>query len=98
MVLSANAWHRRARSKLIFVGPVGRQFLSAAEAETAASVLWFAAIQGIERNQDLANLAPQSCFVAAEAIECEVWQIGKTQKASRELRIRVNRRFKSIRN
>ena len=59
--------------KLTFVGPIRRQFLSAAEAETAPSVLWFAAIQGIECNQDLADLAPKSCFVAAETIEREVW-------------------------
>jgi hypothetical protein len=27
----------------------------------------FAAIQGMERNQDLANLAPKGCFISAEA-------------------------------
>ena len=48
-------------------------------------VLWLAAIQGIERNEGLANLAPKGSFIAAEAIEREVGQISKTQKATREL-------------
>ena len=30
-------------------------------------VLWLAAIQGIERNQGLANLAPKGGFIAADA-------------------------------
>ena len=41
----------------------------AAEMETAPSILWFAAIQGIKRNQDLADLAPKDCFIAVEAVE-----------------------------
>jgi hypothetical protein len=32
--------------------------LPAANSEAAASVLWFAAIEGIKRNQDLADLSP----------------------------------------
>ena len=48
----------------------------------APSFLWFAAVQGIESKQDLTNLAPKRCFVAAEAIECKVGQIGKTQKSN----------------
>jgi 4-hydroxybenzoate polyprenyltransferase len=47
---------RRAR-KSLFLGIVGRQSWPAAETETAASILWFAAIQGIKRKQDLADLA-----------------------------------------
>jgi hypothetical protein len=38
----------------------------------ACSFLWFAAIQGIKREQDLTGLAPKGCFIAAQAIECEV--------------------------
>ena len=59
---------RRAR-RLTLLGTVDRQSLPAAETETAPSVLWFAAIQGIKRNQDLADLAPKHCFIAAEAVE-----------------------------
>jgi hypothetical protein len=55
--------------------------------EIAPSVLWSAAIQGIKRNQDLADLAPKDCFVAAEAVERVVGQIGKTQIAPRELNV-----------
>ena len=51
---------RRAR-KSPFLGFVGRQSLPAAESETAASILWFAAIQGIKRKQDLVDLAQCSC-------------------------------------
>ena len=42
------------------------------EAEEGSSFLWFASIQGIEGKQDLADLAPKGCFIAAEAIEREV--------------------------
>ena len=58
--------------------------------DTAPSFLWFAAIQGIERKQDLADLAPKGCFISAEAVEREVGQIGKTQKATRELSGRID--------
>ena len=52
--------------------------LAAAEAETAPSIPWFAAIQGIKRKQDLAGLAPKGCFISAEAVERVVGQIGET--------------------
>jgi hypothetical protein len=55
----------------------------------ACSFLWFAAIQGIERKQDLAGLAPKGCLIAAQAIEREVGQIGQTQKATRESSVRT---------
>jgi hypothetical protein len=42
----------------------------------------FAAIQAVERKQDLPDLALEGCFVAARAVECGVGQIGKTQKAT----------------
>jgi hypothetical protein len=38
-----------------------------------------AAIQGIERRQDLAGLAPKRRF---EPVEYEVWQIGEPQKVA----------------
>ena len=63
----------------------GRQFLSAANMKTAPSFAWLAAIQGIERKQDLARLAPKGRFISAKAIKGEVRQIGETQKATREL-------------
>src|ERR1700751_3035518 len=52
------------RTNLILLGPVVLAYM-----EIAPSVLWFAAIQGIKRNQDLADLAPKDCFIAAEAVE-----------------------------
>ena len=55
--------------------------------------MWFAAVQGIESKQDLADLAPKRCFVAAEAIEREVGQIGQTQKATREVSGAIDGRF-----
>jgi hypothetical protein len=56
---------------LPFVGlwPLGTIII---EAEEGSSFLWFASIQGIEGKQDLADLAPKGCFIAAEAIEREV--------------------------
>ena len=64
-----------------------RQVLPTADKETAPSILWFAAIQGIKRNQDLADLPPKDCFVAAEAVEGAVGQNGKTQIAPREFSV-----------
>ena len=64
--------------------------MSAAEMETAASFLWFAAIQDIEHKQDLAGLAPKGRIVSAEAIERIVGQIGETQKATREVSARID--------
>jgi hypothetical protein len=58
----------------------------------ACSFLWFAAIQGIERKQDLTGLAPKRHLIAAQAIEREVG-IGQTQKATGELSGRINRRI-----
>jgi hypothetical protein len=81
----------RGRARPTQNGPVrvleGRHFLhySTAHAiatsiiidtEVASSFLWFAAIQGIEGKQDLANLTPKGCFIAAEAVEGEVGEIG----------------------
>ena len=68
-----------------------------AETETAPSLLWFAAIQGIESKQDPAGLAPQGCFIAAEAIEREVGQIGQTQKATRKVSVGFDGRFDRFR-
>jgi hypothetical protein len=42
----------------IVVALVGRWFWPAADAETTASLLWFATIQCVESKQDLAGLAP----------------------------------------
>jgi hypothetical protein len=59
--------------------------------------LWFAAIQGIERKQDLGNLTPKGCFIATEAIEGEVREIGKTQEATRELSVGIDSRADGLR-
>src|SRR5208282_531744 len=74
----------------IVVASVGRQLLSATDAETAPSFLWFAAIQCIESKQNLAGLAPQGCFISAEAVQGEVGQISETQKATSEVGSRIN--------
>ena len=74
----------------IVVASVGRQVLPASDAETAASFLWLTAIQGIERKQDTADLAPKTCFISAEAVEREAGQIGETQKATREVSARTD--------
>jgi hypothetical protein len=62
----------------------------------ASSFLWFAAIQDVERIEDLASLAPKGCFIAAKAIEREIGQISKAQKATRELNDRIKRRSDAI--
>jgi len=56
----------------------------AANIETA-SLLRLATIQRIERKEDLTDLSPKHCFIAAEAIECAIGQIGEAQKAPGEL-------------
>ena len=70
------------------VASVGRQVLPAMDTETAASFLWFAAIQCIESKQDLAGLAPKDCFIPAKPVERVAGQIGQTQKATCERRWR----------
>jgi hypothetical protein len=64
--------------------------------EAPCSFLWFAAIQGIKRKQDLTGLTPKGCLIAAQAIQREVGQVGKTQKATCELDGRVDGRFDRI--
>ena len=71
----------------------GWRFRPFAEAEMAAPVPWFAAVQLIEREQDLCDLAPERCFIATEAVERVVRQIGKAQEARREVSGRTNGRF-----
>ena len=61
------------------------QFLPPTDTETARSLMWHAAIQGIKRKQDLADLAPKHRFIPAEAVERVVGQIGEAQKAMRKL-------------
>ena len=75
-----------------FVGKITGSKPRDRHAETAPSIVGFAAIQGVQRKQDLAGLAPNCCFIPAEAIECVVGQIGETQKATRELGGRINGR------
>ena len=75
-----------------------REYLLAADTETAPSIPWFAAIQGIKSKKDLAGLAPKGCFISAEAVERVVGQIGETQKATRELSGRIDIRFDRFRH
>ena len=72
------------------------ELLAIAHFDVAPSFLWFTAIQSIEGEERLADLSPQGCFVAAEAVESVIGQIGKTKKASRQLSVwtRPGRRFK----
>jgi hypothetical protein len=55
-----------------------REILSAANITVASSLLGFAPIQRIKRKHDPAGLTPERRFIAAEAIECEIRQIGQT--------------------
>ena len=64
----------------------------------APSIPWFAAIQDIKSKKDLAGLAPEGCFISAEAVERVVGQIGETQKATRELSGRIDIRFDRFRH
>jgi hypothetical protein len=65
--------------ELTFVVPGVRKFVPVADKQVAApSFLRFAAIQGVERKQNLAVLAPRGCFIPAETVEREVGQIGET--------------------
>ena len=52
------------------------QILPTADTVTVPSIVWSAAIQGVQCKQDLSGLAPKRCFVPAEAIEGVVGQIG----------------------
>jgi hypothetical protein len=75
----------RCAMKSLFSPPIGLRFLLVADAQTAPSFLWFAAIQGVECKERLDHLAPQGCFIAAETIEREIGQISQTQKAARNV-------------
>jgi hypothetical protein len=60
--------HDRGTSTIGILG--GRQFWPISiHTEVSSSFSWFAAIQGIERIEDLVSLAPKGCFIAAEAIK-----------------------------
>jgi hypothetical protein len=89
------AMPRSAQSALVAF--VGRQLLSAADAETAPSFLRFAAIQCIKRKKDLTDVAPKGCFISTEAIEGVVGQIGKSQKATRKLSVMIDGRVDKCR-
>jgi hypothetical protein len=73
------------------VALVDRQPWSVTETKMAPPVLGFAAVQCIERKQDLGDLAPEGCFIPAESVECIVGQIGETQKAMREFGVGIDR-------
>jgi hypothetical protein len=83
LCVDSRRWAGPRRS--IVVASIGRQVLPATDTETAPSVLWFATIQGVEGKQDLADLAPKDGFIPAEPVERVAGQIGKAQKATREV-------------
>jgi hypothetical protein len=56
----------------------------------APSFLWFAAIQGIKRLDDLASLAPGGSFIATDSIERVIGQIAEPQETTREFKIGSN--------
>jgi len=74
---SGGAWFR------LYGRAVEHQYLPRASADTLCQLpirkrrplLWFAAIQGVKRNQDLTGLTPKDRLIAAQAIEREVGQI-----------------------
>jgi hypothetical protein len=47
--------------------------------------LWFTPVQCLEGVYDATGLTPESGFIAAKAIKCEIRQIGEPQKAAGEL-------------
>ena len=61
-----------------------------AKTETPDSLLWLAAIQIVERKQDLFGLAPKSSFIATETVEPIIGHIAEPQETTRELNIRSN--------
>ena len=61
----------------------------AATTKTPLSLLWFAAIQIVERIKNLLGLPPKNSFIATEAIERKIGQIGESQKAAGELDRRI---------
>jgi hypothetical protein len=83
-------------SKSAIIALVDGQCWTIIDTKAARSFLWLAAIQGIERKQDLTGLAPKRCLIAAQAIERAVGQIGQTQKATGELNGRVDGRSNRI--
>jgi hypothetical protein len=50
----------------------------------------FAAIQIVERKQNLTGLTPKSGFMATEAVEGMIGQIAEPQETTGELNIRSN--------
>jgi hypothetical protein len=50
-----------------------------------------AAIQIVERKQNLSGLAPESGFIATEAVESIIGQIAEPQETTCELNISSNR-------
>jgi hypothetical protein len=51
--------------KSTFVRIVGAQLLTSAGKEMVSPIPWFAAAQNVERNENLASLAPKGRFISA---------------------------------
>ena len=64
--------------ELTFLGLVDLELLPAAETEATRSIRWLAAIQSLKSKEDLSGLAPEGCFISAEAVERVVGQISET--------------------
>ena len=74
-----------------FLVLVNGSLVPAAEVEMATSVLRSSSAQCIERKHDLASLTPKDSFVSAKPVERIAWQIGETQKATREVGAGIGR-------
>jgi hypothetical protein len=61
--------------------------LFTAKSETPPSLLWLAAIQIVERKQNLPGLAPKDSFIATKAVERIVGEIAEAQETTRKLNV-----------
>ena len=78
-------WQRQRSSR-----PTLQNACSPPRQKTPYSLLWLAAIQIVERMKNLPGLAPKDSFIATEAVERIVGQIGEPQETTCELNIRSN--------
>jgi hypothetical protein len=63
--------------------------LLTAKTETPHSLLWLAAIQIVERKQNLPGLTPKSSFITTEAVESIIGQIAEPHDATQRNRVLI---------
>ena len=78
---------------IVFIGPVD----GATTHQGRSPFLRLAAVEIVERKEDLVDLPPQRVFVAAEPVDRARRQIGQTQKALREMEARIGGGFLLLR-